>query len=138
MPSLVIERLPERYAIVRFDANAAIPAWAQNLLVPAPGREASTGRFVTVTRSDGELSIVAPAALVPAGVPGERDFALLRLRAPVPLDSVGVMASIAAPLAAAGVSFSTIATFDTDYFLLREANAEKGIRVLRDAGFAFE
>jgi hypothetical protein len=45
-----------------------------------------------------------------------------------------VLAAIAAPLAAAGVSIFAISTFDTDYVLVKEENLAKAVDALRAAG----
>ena len=45
---------------------------------------------------------------------------------------------VPAPLARAGVSVLPIATFDTDYVLIREADAERSVAALHDAGCVIE
>jgi hypothetical protein len=54
---------------------------------------------------------------------------------PVPFSVVGLIAAITRPLAEAGVSVLTLATYDTDYVLVREASLEVAVRVLSEAGF---
>ena len=82
------------------------------------------GRLVSVTRTATELSIVAPSAVVPATVPAERDFRVIEVVGPVPFSVVGLMAAITRPLAEAGVSVFTLATYDTDYVLVREPSLD--------------
>jgi hypothetical protein len=45
-----------------------------------------------------------------------------------------VLAAIAVPLAAAGVSIFAISTFETDYVLVREECLEEALRALVAAG----
>jgi hypothetical protein len=53
---------------------------------------------------------------------------------PLPLDLVGIFASLASPLADASVPIFPIATFDTDYLLVREPMLERALAALRAAG----
>ena len=71
---------------------------------------------------------------MPAGVPCERDYRALRVRGPLPLNLVGIVAAIADPLAAAGLSIFAISTFDTDYVLVKARELEEALQVLRQAG----
>jgi hypothetical protein len=50
----------------------------------------------------------------------------------------GVLASIANPLAAAGLSIFVVSTYDTDYVLVREATLGLAIEKLRSAGHEIE
>jgi hypothetical protein len=71
---------------------------------------------------------------VPAGVPCERDYRAVRVRGPLPLDLIGIVAAIADPLAEAGLSIFAISTYDTDYVLVKARELEEALRVLRLAG----
>jgi uncharacterized protein len=121
-PALALDVLPERFAVVRLAADAAVPAWARG------------GSLVSVTRTADELSIVCPEAAVPAGLPAQRDFRGLRVRGPLDFSAVGVLASLAGPLAAAGVSLFALSTYDTDYLLVRAADLERALAALAGAG----
>jgi uncharacterized protein len=56
------------------------------------------------------------------------------VRGPLDFSLVGILASIAAPLAEAGISIFSISTFDTDYILVKEKTLEKAQAVLEEAG----
>jgi hypothetical protein len=58
----------------------------------------------------------------------------LKVHGPFELSEVGVLASLAAPLAAGGVSVFTISTFDTDYLLVRSGQWPAARAALRGAG----
>lgn len=120
--SLELSVVAERFAIARLDAGARLPAWA------------GPGPLVSVTRTPDELSIVCPEARVPAGVPCERGFSCLRVRGPLPFSETGVLASLASPLAEAGVSLFALSTYDTDYLLVPEADLERALAALAGAG----
>jgi uncharacterized protein len=122
-PGLDLELLPDTLAVCRLAADSAVPAWAA---APAP--------FVTISRTAEELSITAVQRLVPADVRGERDYRAVRVRGPLPLDLVGILASIADPLAEAGLSIFAISTFETDYVLLKAKDLETALAALRRAG----
>jgi hypothetical protein len=47
---------------------------------------------------------------------------------------VGVIARITTVLADTGVSVLVISAFDTDYFLVREIDLERGLKALLEAG----
>jgi len=55
----------------------------------------------------------------------------LRVAGTIPFSVVGVLASLTAPLAEAGISVFAVSTFDTDYLLVKEADLEKAIDVQR-------
>ncbi|HSM51562.1 MAG TPA: ACT domain-containing protein [Thermoanaerobaculia bacterium] len=99
--------VPGRYAVARLDAGAPLPAWA-----------GAAAPFLSITRTPEELSIVCPEEALPEGVRAERGWALLRLHGPFAFSDVGVLASFANPLAAAGIGIFTVSTFDTDYLLV--------------------
>ena len=52
-------------------------------------------------------------------------------------DQVGILASLAQPLAAAGVSIFVVSTYDTDYLLVKEEKLELARESLRAAGHRF-
>ncbi len=78
--------------------------------------------------------MVCPERAVPAGVDAERGWRCLRVRGPLAFELTGVLASLASPLAAAGVPIFALSTFDTDYLLIPGARLETAVDVLRTAG----
>ena len=115
--------LPNSFAICRLDANAGVPTWA------------TTGEFLSITRTADELSIVCLQSLLPDGVQCERDWRCFKLAGPIPFSTVGVLASLVQPLAEAGISVFAISTFDTDYLLVKAAHFKGAIDALRQHGF---
>lgn len=113
--------LAGRYAVCRLSPESAVPAWA-------------TGPFVNITFTVDELAIVCPAERVPAEVRAERDWRVLKLVGPFPFTAVGVLASLATPLARASISVLSIATYDTDYFLVKGDVFDAAVDVLIAAG----
>lgn len=120
---LPLEILPDTLAICRLPADAAVPPWAS-----------SSAAFLTLSRTPDELSITALQSLVPGGTRCERDYRAIRVRGTLPANLVGVLLSIADPLAQAGVSIFAISTYDTDYVLVKERDIPAAVEALRRAG----
>jgi hypothetical protein len=121
---LTLDLLPGRFAVCRVDPEAPVPAGAL------------AGPFASVTRTADELSIVCPEPQMPAGARCEAGWRCLKVRGPLPFSAVGILASLTAPLAAAGVSLFALSTFDTDYLLVQESDLERALAALRAAGHA--
>ena len=109
------------FAVCRLKPDSPVPAWA-------------TGSFVNITMTADELSIMCPAERVPADVRAERGWRVLKVDGPFPFTTTGVMASFAQPLAVAGISLLAIATYDTDYLLVKSDNLAVAVAVLVAAG----
>ena len=119
-------RIPGTWSVVRLPPDAPVPAWAL-----------SEPDFLSITRTPEELCIVASTARVPDGWRTEPGWSLIKLLGPFPFDAVGVLASVASPLAEAGVSILAISTFDTDYVLVRTAQAAAACEALIAAGHEY-
>jgi hypothetical protein len=112
---------PERFAIVRLPPDAPLPAWLFH----------AEARFYSLTRTPDEMSLVCVEDDLPPSVERvERGWRLLQLAGPIPFDETGVLAALAAPLAAAGVSVFAIATYDTDFVLVPERDLERALAAL--------
>jgi hypothetical protein len=120
---LPLEVLPDTLAICRLPPDAALPTWAS-----------SPGPFLTVSRTPDELSITMEQQAVPAGVRCERDYRAVRVQGPISPNLVGILLSIAEPLAQAGLSIFAISTYDTDYVLVKARDLAAALAALRGAG----
>ncbi len=114
--------LEPRWAICRLGPDAPIPSWATG------------GTWLSVTRTADELSIVCEEGRVPPGVTASAGWRCLRLEGPFDLAATGVLASVIDPLAEAGVSVFAMATYDTDYVLVRDEALPAALDALRAAG----
>ena len=121
-PALALTVLEGRLAICRLDAGVEIPAWAIR------------ASFFSVTRTEDELSVVCPEGDVPEGIAREQGWRALKLEGPFELSTVGILSSVAVPLAGAGASIFTVSTFDTDYVLVREGQLDLAVDTLREHG----
>jgi|SRR6478609_1020361 hypothetical protein len=117
----------DRFAICQLPAEAAIPRWAAQ----APG-------VVATVRSREELSVVCREDVVPLDVRQERGWCALMVQGPLSLELTGVLASVANPLALAGISIFAISTFHTDYVLVKEDKMAAALTVLEAAGHTIQ
>ncbi len=109
-------------SVCQLHPESEIPEWAV------------TGGFYSVTRTRDELSVVCAEEEVPEGVRSEGGWRALMLEGPFEFSEVGVLASVAAPLAEAGVGVFAVSTFDTDYVLVKEEKLESAVAALRGRG----
>jgi hypothetical protein len=116
----------EAFAICRLGNDASIPPWA------------TAGQFFSITRTAEELSVVCRQDAVPEGILCEPGWRCLRLAGTIPFSVIGILASLTAPLAEAGMSVFAISTFDTDYLLVKEKDFEKAVMALHQNGHTVE
>jgi uncharacterized protein len=116
---IVFENL---YAVCRLEPDERIPSWAAG------------ARFLSITRTAEELSIVCEERLVPDELHAERTRKLMKIEGTLAFSLTGVLASVATPLAAAGISTFAVSTYDTDYLLVSEKDLQEATRALDAAG----
>ena len=121
-PQLPLLVLDGTFAVCRLSANAPLPSWA------------TISAFFSITRTADELSIVCREDAVPDGVVCERGWRCLRVAGTMPFTTVGVLASLTAPLADAGIGLFAISTFDTDYLLVKATDFDVAVDALRRHG----
>jgi len=120
MRLLTINVLDITLAICRLDPDAPIPS-------PA-------GDFWSIVRTPDELSLIVPADEIPPGAAAETGWRALQVAGPLAFDEVGILASLAGPLAEADVSIFAVSTCDTDYLLVRGDDLGGACVALREAG----
>jgi uncharacterized protein len=121
--SMQLEVVETRLAVCRLDAASDVPRWVDQ------SRE-----FTSVTRTKDELSVVCAGHDVPEGVPMEGPWRAFKVKGPIVMTLIGVVAALANPLAAAGISIFAISTFDTDYILVHEPDFDAAVGALTQAG----
>ncbi|HKO58974.1 MAG TPA: ACT domain-containing protein [Thermoanaerobaculia bacterium] len=117
-----LRQLAGRYAVCRLDPRDAIPSWADGQ------------GFVSISRTPDELSIICDETRVAATVVAERGWRCLSVEGPIAFSVTGVAASMTGALAAAGISVCLVATYDTDYLLVKEETLSRAIVALRGTG----
>jgi hypothetical protein len=121
---LELSLMEARYVVCRFGSRATIPAWADG------------EGLVSITRTQDELSIICPESRLPREVNGKAELGwrCLRLHGPFDFAAVGILASVAQPIAEEGVGIFALSTFDTDYVLVKEHELGHAVAALRRAG----
>jgi hypothetical protein len=115
--------LKEPLTVCQLAPDAAIPAWT-----------AGRATFLSITRTEEELSIVCPATLAPASVKQEGPWRAFKVAGPLDFALTGVLASLTAPLAGAGISIFSFATYHTDYVLVKVSQVDAATKALQAAG----
>lgn len=119
---LVLTLLPGRFAICRLAPDAPLPSgW-------------DGGPFACAARTTEELSLVCSEDSAPAAARVEGGWRAFRFEGPFPFEATGILASVAGPLAGAGVGIFAVSTFDTDHVLVKEAQFDQAVRSLKEAG----
>lgn len=110
---MVLIEYPEPYAVVSLSPEDEMPFWATH------------GRFTSITRTLGELSVICPEHSVPPTQHAERGWYLLGCDGSFSFDTVGILAELTAVLSNANIPVLAVATFDTDYILTRNQTAAR-------------
>lgn len=113
-----------RLAVCRLAPGEPVPGWVDLRSRP----------LVAITATEEELSLVLPQADVPPGVRAEAGWRALSVRGPLPFHLTGILASLATPLAAAGVPIFAVSTHDTDWLLVGQDHLGRACAALEDAG----
>jgi hypothetical protein len=114
--------LDDLLSVCRLPADAPVPDWAQGQALLA------------LIRTPEELTIVCPEHFVPPGVILEPGWRALKVEGPLDFEQVGVLASLAAPLAEAGVSIFAVSTYSTDFILIKQSQVDLALAALHQAG----
>jgi uncharacterized protein len=126
--------LPQTFAIVRLQpdetSDKKLPLWLQTT--------ALASAFLTISKSESELSVVCDERCVPESITDEAQIShgwrAMRLGT-MDLSLVGIAARFTQALAAAGVNVNVIATFDTDYIFIQDVRLTAAVHALKNAGY---
>lgn len=110
------------YGVARLDRSAPIPAWADG------------DGFVSISRSDDELSVVCLESRIPAEVHADRGWRCLKLQGPFAFDETGIVLSVISPLSLNLIGIFVVSTFDGDHLLVKRADLEAARQLLTEAG----
>jgi uncharacterized protein len=105
---------------------------------PADWQPASTpDGFCAVVRSDDEVTVVCAESALDTGALGdaplssEHGWRRITFPGPLPWELVGFLADVASRLAGAQIPFTSLSGFTTDHVLVRAAQADLAVAVLR-------
>ncbi|MDX2005494.1 MAG: ACT domain-containing protein [Meiothermus sp.] len=120
--SIHLELLPGLYAVSQLSPAAPVPSWADG------------EGFVSIGRTEEELSVVCLEARVPSGVKTDGGWRCFKFQGPFAFDQTGILSSVLEPLARAEVGIFAVSTFNTDYLLVKTENLERTVAALEAAG----
>lgn len=115
-----IKVLKDRYAICRLESEDMVPLWVD------------TKNFISITRTEDELSIVCIDKNIPNEIKSEKGWRVLKVEGPLDFSLIGILSKISCILAKEKISIFVVSTFDTDYILVKEESLENSIKVLSD------
>ena len=121
--SLRLTWLGPPFSVCRLSSADPVPEWATK-----------TGAFFGAVRTADEVSIVCEEQLVPSGVRHEGPFRALKVEGPLDFALVGVLSSLLAPIADAGISVFVVSTFDTDYVFVPAGDTDRTAQALSARG----
>lgn len=125
---LELNKLTKKYAVLKLQPEAMIPMWLQQEM------------FVSVTRTDEELSIVLDENLVGdhvdelRGAEVFKGFGGLKVAGPLDFSLIGILAEIATTLADEKISIFAVSTFNTDYIFLDNEKMDQAVAALESKG----
>jgi hypothetical protein len=115
--------MSQELAVCRLEEHNPVPDWAWR------------GELVSITRARGELSLICASGAVPADAAKvEGGWRALVVTTAMDFSATGVAAALTGALADAGVSVLPVATYDTDYFLVKTERLADAIEALLAAG----
>jgi len=121
LTSLKLRKVSGRFAIWRLPPDASLP-------------EINAAGFLSMTRTNEELSIVCAAEAAPDDVPCESGWSCLQVLGPLPFELTGILADLTTSLARAKIPIFAVSTYDTDYLLVHTHNLERACSALREGG----
>jgi uncharacterized protein len=124
--TITLKRLGGSYGIARLAPDAPIPAWADG------------EGYVSITRSDDELSVVCLSHRIPDTVRRDTGWRCLKFQGPFAFDQAGILLAVIEPLSRNGIGVFVVSTFDTDHLLLQEADYASAERLLAQAGHCLD
>lgn len=123
MNTLHLHLLKQSYSLCTLGVGQPIPAWV------------AASHFYSITKTNDELSILCQSNVVPAMVQQNAGWRVLQIAEVLDLNLTGITARFSTALAAVGVNLCVIATYNTDYILVKEEKLTIAISALAAAGF---
>ena len=121
-PSVTLQQLAGDYAVAQLGRDEPVPTWADG------------EGFVSVSRSDEELSVVCRSDRVPTSVRHDSGWTCFKFHGPFAFDETGIALAVIRPLSEADIGIFLVSTFDTDYLLIKTENVARARELLEQAG----
>ena len=117
-----LEQFPETLAVVRLAPGAEIPPWAES------------SSLFSITATARETSLVCARRSVPKKAQQAGPFTAFAVEGPLDFSLTGILAELLQPLAEIEISIFTISTFDTDWILVPQDDADRAADEWRRRG----
>ena len=121
MPSLNLSLLSETYSVCRLPAGEPVQ--------PLP-----SGSFSLLVQAPDETTLVCALDDAPLRAEIDEGWRCFRIDQSFDFSVPGILASVLAPLAKAGIGIFATSTFSTDYVLVKARDLDPAIDALRAAG----
>jgi len=115
---MTLELLEGDFSIYKFDSNYAA---SEKFL---------SSKFVSITKTEDEISIVAPKNEIHNSIKSENDWKILKIDGILDFALIGVLSKISTILANENIAIFVISTYNTDYIMVKKDNVEKAIKAL--------
>lgn len=122
--SYELEQFPETLAVVRLAPGAEIPTWAES------------SSIFSITATSTETSLVCAARGVPPKSAHHGPLTGFAVKGPLDLALVGVLHGLLGAMVEEEISVLTLSTYDTDWILVPEADADRAAEAWRRQGHA--
>ena len=119
---ITLRKLAGSYAIARLEPADRVPAWADG------------EGFVSISRTEDELSIVCREERVPSGIKQDGGWACYKFQGPFAFGETGIVLSVIRPLSENGIGIFVVSTFDGDHMLIKEADSTRAEAILAASG----
>jgi hypothetical protein len=120
---VVLNLIEGTFGVCKLREIDEVPEWAKN------------DKFVSVTRTNEELSIVCSEEDIPQDITAELHWKILKIEGILDFSLIGIIAKISSILTEKGISIFVISTFNTDYILIKDENINKSICALEEEGY---
>jgi hypothetical protein len=126
MKNLSLSILPDRFGICYVSRDEPIAALPKQI------------RFWSITCTEDGFSVILPEKDIPAHWKAEKGWRCLKIIGSFDFTATGVLASLAVPLAAAGISIFALSVYETDYIMIKENDLERAKQALEADGHSVE
>ena len=115
---MVLELLKNEYSIYKFSPEYTV---GENIFME---------EFINITKTEEELSIVAPVNKFNDFIAVENGWKILKIEGILDLGLIGILSKISGILANENISIFAMSTYNTDYIMVQEKNIKKALDIL--------